>query len=81
MLSVLVVTVLVFVYNKLIDTFPKHQLFYIVGQNQQSPSRSFGRDAQRATGPSFALSIVDRKVWRALGDASRLPFFRFFPPP
>lgn len=31
MLSVLVVTVLVFVYNKLIDTFPKHQLFYIVG--------------------------------------------------
>ncbi|KAH8097520.1 TLC ATP/ADP transporter [Aureococcus anophagefferens] len=31
MLSVLVVTVLVFVYNKLIDMFPKHQLFYIVG--------------------------------------------------
>jgi len=31
MLSVLVVTVLVFVYNKLIDTFPNHQLFYIVG--------------------------------------------------
>ena len=31
MLSVLVVTVLVFVYNKLIDLFPKHQLFYIVG--------------------------------------------------
>ena len=31
MLSVLVVLVLVFVYNKLIDMFPKHQLFYIVG--------------------------------------------------
>jgi len=31
MLSVVVVTVLVFVYNKLIDLFPKHQLFYIVG--------------------------------------------------
>jgi len=31
MLSVVVVTVLVFVYNKLIDMFPKHQLFYIVG--------------------------------------------------
>lgn len=31
MLSVLVVTVLVFVYNKLIDMFPKHQLFYIIG--------------------------------------------------
>lgn len=31
MLSVLVVTVLVAIYNKLIDMFPKHQLFYIVG--------------------------------------------------
>jgi len=31
MLSVVVVLVLVFVYNKLIDLFPKHQLFYIVG--------------------------------------------------
>ena len=31
MLSVLVVTVLVFVYNKAIDMFPNHQLFYIVG--------------------------------------------------
>ena len=31
MISVLVVLVLVFVYNKLIDMFPKHQLFYIVG--------------------------------------------------
>lgn len=31
MLSVVVVTVLVFIYNKLIDMFPKHQLFYIVG--------------------------------------------------
>ncbi|KAJ1452110.1 ADP/ATP carrier protein [Pelagophyceae sp. CCMP2097] len=31
MLSVVVVTVFVFIYNKLIDLFPKHQLFYIVG--------------------------------------------------
>merc|ERR1719198_2054969 len=31
MMSVVVVTVLVFVYNKLIDMFPNHQLFYIVG--------------------------------------------------
>jgi len=31
MMSVVVVTVLVFVYNKLIDMFPKHQLFYIIG--------------------------------------------------
>uniref|UniRef100_A0A7S3NPK7 ADP,ATP carrier protein n=1 Tax=Aureoumbra lagunensis TaxID=44058 RepID=A0A7S3NPK7_9STRA len=31
MLSVLVVTCLVFLYNKLIDIFPKHELFYIIG--------------------------------------------------
>ncbi len=30
-LSLAVVFCLVFVYNKLIDLFPKHQLFYIVG--------------------------------------------------
>ncbi|CAM9648266.1 unnamed protein product, partial [Phaeothamnion confervicola] len=31
MMSLVVVFVLVFVYNKLIDLFPKHQLFYIIG--------------------------------------------------
>jgi len=31
MLSLVVVFVLVFVYNKLLDMFPKHQLFYIIG--------------------------------------------------
>ncbi|CAM9492176.1 unnamed protein product [Pylaiella littoralis] len=31
MLSLLVVFTLVFVYNKLVDIFPKHQLFYIIG--------------------------------------------------
>jgi len=31
MLSLVVVFGLVFIYNKLIDIFPKHQLFYIVG--------------------------------------------------
>jgi ATP:ADP antiporter, AAA family len=31
MLSLVVVFVLAFVYNKLLDIFPKHQLFYIIG--------------------------------------------------
>lgn len=31
MMSLVVVFVLVFIYNKLLDIFPKHQLFYIVG--------------------------------------------------
>eukprot|EP00903_Cladosiphon_okamuranus_P017115 g15768.t1 len=31
MLSLVVVFSLVFVYNKLVDIFPKHQLFYIIG--------------------------------------------------
>jgi len=31
MISLLVVTALVFVYNKLLDLVPKHQLFYYVG--------------------------------------------------
>ncbi|CAM9435695.1 unnamed protein product, partial [Sphacelaria rigidula] len=30
-MSLVVVFVLVFVYNKLVDMFPKHQLFYIIG--------------------------------------------------
>ncbi|KAJ8613438.1 hypothetical protein CTAYLR_002323 [Chrysophaeum taylorii] len=70
MMSVVVVTVLVFVYNKLIDMFPKHQLFYIVGGFYASLFTTIA--ALLAMPPTSSTSIynADASPYRLLGWVS-----------
>jgi AAA family ATP:ADP antiporter len=67
MMSLVVVFALVFVYNKLVDMFPKHQLFYIVGGFYFF---TFATIAYLLADPVTGLANTNADPWRLLGWVS-----------
>mmetsp|Transcript_27507 Transcript_27507/g.82583 ORF Transcript_27507/g.82583 Transcript_27507/m.82583 type:complete len:192 (-) Transcript_27507:3-578(-) len=70
MLSVVVVLVLVFVYNKLIDMFPKHQLFYIVGGFYACLFTLIAALLASPPTSSFSIENTEADPWRLMGWVS-----------
>jgi ATP/ADP translocase len=67
MVSLVVVFALVFVYNKLLDIFPKHRLFYIVGGFY---ALAFAVIAQLLADPVIGLANTNADPRRLLGWVS-----------
>ena len=66
MVSLLVVTALVFVYNKLMDFVPKHQLFYYVGLFYFC---TFSCIAYMLASPTYGLANTKADPSRLLGTS------------